>query len=81
MQALFDQIDAEEQQRLRKLSAMYEKMEPFQAAEILVDLEEKLAIKILAGMKGKSGGRILANMDRDTAARLTREFPQVISKL
>lgn len=79
MQVLFDQVGKEEQQRLRKLSAMYEKMEPLQAARILVGLKEELVIQILSGMKGKSGGRILANMDRDKAVRLTSEFSQVVS--
>lgn len=79
MHDLFERVNEEEQQRLRKLGAMYGKMEPDQAARILVGLEEELAVAILSGMKDKSAGRILASMDRERAASLTRGISQVVS--
>jgi flagellar motility protein MotE (MotC chaperone) len=74
---LFQEVNAEEQQRLRKLSAMYGKMEPEQAAKILDGLDKQLAVEILSGIKDKSAGRILASMDQKRAAQLTRGISKI----
>jgi flagellar motility protein MotE (MotC chaperone) len=77
LQGLFQEVNAEEQQRLRKLSAMYGKMEPEQAAKILDGLDKQLAVEILSGIKDKSAGRILASMDQKRAAQLTRGISKI----
>jgi flagellar motility protein MotE (MotC chaperone) len=63
-----------ETEKARALSKMYEKMEPARAAGLLVSLEKDLAIAILDGMSAKSAGRILNNMDQETAAALSTSF-------
>jgi flagellar motility protein MotE (MotC chaperone) len=53
---------------------MYEKMDPVQAASLLASLEEELAIGILSGMKSRSAGKVLNNIEKQKAARLSEAF-------
>jgi flagellar motility protein MotE (MotC chaperone) len=75
--ALLEKKNEAESKRLRDLSAMYEKMAPEKAAALLVNVEESLAVDILAGMKSKTAGRVLGNMERDKAARLSRAYSKL----
>lgn len=74
IEQLLKEKDAEELKRLRDLSKMYEKMSPEKAARIFSTLEQNLAIAILGDMKTKAAAKILNNMDRDKAAKLTTAF-------
>ncbi|BCA79111.1 hypothetical protein [Desulfuromonas sp. AOP6] len=77
----FEQLLAErdnlEAERLGELSLMYEKMDPVKAAAIISTLDEELAIGILAGMRKKSAGKLLNNMERKKAASLSRRFSNI----
>jgi len=77
----FEQLLAErntlETERLAELSLMYEKMDPAKAAAIVATLDEELAIGILAGMRKKSAGKLLNNMERKKAASLSRRFSNI----
>ncbi|MDW7645434.1 MAG: hypothetical protein SCI25_10345 [Desulfuromonadales bacterium] len=77
----FEQLLAErdnrEAERLEELSLMYEKMDPVKAAAIVSTLDEELAIGILAGMRKKSAGKLLNNMERKKAASLSRRFSSI----
>ncbi|MCP3178394.1 hypothetical protein MJO47_14910 [Desulfuromonas sp. KJ2020] len=77
----FEQLLAErenrEAERLGELSLMYEKMDPVKAAAIISTLDEELAIGILAGMRKKSAGKLLNNMERKKAASLSRRFSSI----
>jgi flagellar motility protein MotE (MotC chaperone) len=75
--ALLEKKNEVESKRLRDLSAMYEKMAPEKAAALLANMEEGLAVDILAGMKSKTAGRVLGNMERDKAARLSRAYSKL----
>ena len=66
--------DEEEAKKLRELSAVYEKMESARAAQVLAALDENLAIALLGGMKSRSAGKILDQMEKSTAARLSAGF-------
>ena len=84
MKALRQQIDEAlaakskaEQERVTALSRMYEKMDPTRAAQLMANLDEKLAIDILSGIKSKVGGQILENMDPQKAARLSVAFSKL----
>ncbi len=66
--------DEEENKKIRELSKMYEKMEPAKAAEVLIALDENLAIGILGGIKSKTAGKILNSMEKAQAARLSTEY-------
>lgn len=77
----FEQLLAQrndlETERLGELSLMYEKMDPAKAAAIVATLDEELAIGILAGMRKKSAGKLLNNMERKKAASLSRRFSNI----
>ncbi len=66
--------DDAEEKRVKGLSKMYEKMEPAKGARLLADLDQDLAVAILAGMKSKSAGGVLGNMAADDAARLSAAY-------
>lgn len=66
--------DEEQLKKVRELAKMYEKMDPASAAEVLTSLDDDLAIGILGGIKSKTAGKILGNMDKDQAARLSKDY-------
>lgn len=74
IEKLFEQKGEEEQKRTLELAKMYEKMTADKAAVILGTVDQQLAISILAKMKTKSAAKILNNMERDKAAKLTTAF-------
>lgn len=72
--ALLEKKNEQEIQKAQALSKMYEKMEPERAAELLATLEKNLAISILDGMRAKSAGKVLNNMDPAKAAILSTSY-------
>lgn len=68
------QKDEAQLQKVRELAKMYEKMDPATAAEVLANLDHDLAIGILGGIKSKAAGKILANMEKDQAVRLSKNY-------
>lgn len=66
--------DETEIRKAKELGKMYEKMDPLKAAEVIASLEKDLAVAILEGMRGKSAGKILEEMERETAADLTVSY-------
>ncbi len=62
--------DAEFQLRLDNLAAMYSKMEPKAAADILRDLSVELSRDVLKRLKPKSLGAILEELPPDTRTRI-----------
>ncbi len=66
--------DQAEENRVKGLSKMYEKMEAAKGARLLAALDQDLAVAILAGMKTKSAGGILGNMAAEDAARLSAAY-------
>jgi flagellar motility protein MotE (MotC chaperone) len=72
--ALVGQKENLQAKRLNDLGKMYEKMEAAQAAELIQELDEGLAVDILARMKSKSVGRLLNHLDSDKAARLSAAY-------
>ena len=74
LQKLLAEKEVREQKRIQELSKMYAKMTADKAATVMSAIDEQLAIAILADMKTKAAAKILNNMDRDKAARLTKAF-------
>jgi flagellar motility protein MotE (MotC chaperone) len=66
--------DEIQQKKIRSLSKIYEKMEPAKAAAILNSLDDDLAIGILEGMKSKSAGKLLSQLEEEKASRLSVFF-------
>ncbi len=74
LKSLVGEKETLQAKRLVELGKMYEKMDAGQAAELLAELDEPLAVDILARMKAKSVGRILNNLASDKAARLSAAY-------
>lgn len=74
LEKMLAEKDAQELQRIQELSKMYEKMGAEKAASVFGNLEQDLAVAILAKMKTKAAAKILNNMDREKAAALTTAF-------
>jgi flagellar motility protein MotE (MotC chaperone) len=57
-----------------QLVKVYETMSPEEAAARMNIMDEKLAIELLSGMKGKTVGKILGNMTAEKAADLSSKL-------
>ncbi|MDB5038228.1 MAG: hypothetical protein JWQ35_1756 [Bacteriovoracaceae bacterium] len=69
--------DEKEEGKLKKLARFYEAMDAEQAAPLLKDVADDLAIKIFDRMDTKKAGAILAQIPAARAARLTAAFPKL----
>jgi len=58
-------------QKLKHLIDVYSNMNAKQAAKVLETLDNNIAVRILAGMRGRQAGDILNNMEAKKAASLT----------
>jgi len=66
-----------EEGKLKKLARFYENMDAEQAAPLLKDVNDDLAIKIFDRMDVKKAGAILAQLPSSRAAKLTQSFPKL----
>ncbi len=63
--------------QLKHLIDVYTNMKAKQAAAVLETLDEDIAVKILAGMKGRQAGEILTNVSAKKAAVLSEKLTQL----
>lgn len=75
--ALFERKTREENERIGELSRIYEKMDPEKAAVLIRELDHQLAVDLLIGIKKKTAGRILNNLDAGTATELSKAFTEM----
>jgi len=71
LQRMLDDANAMKDQKLRHLIDVYSNMKAKQAATVLETLDEKISVKILAGMRGRQAGEILTFMQAEKAAKLS----------
>ncbi len=64
-------------QKLKHLIDVYTNMKAKQAATVLETLDEKIAVKILAGMRGRQAGEILTYVNAEKAARLSEQLTRM----
>lgn len=57
--------------KMKHLVDVYSNMKAKQAAQVIQTLDEKISVKILAGMRGRKAGEILTYVRADKAARLS----------
>ena len=57
--------------KMKHLVDVYSNMKAKQAAQVLETLDEKISVKILAGMRGRKAGEILTFVKAGKAARLS----------
>ncbi|OBQ50296.1 hypothetical protein SP90_10195 [Halodesulfovibrio spirochaetisodalis] len=63
--------------KMKHLVDVYSNMKAKQAAQVLQTLDEKISVKILAGMRGRKAGEILTYVRADKAARLSEELTKM----
>lgn len=66
-----------EDEKYKRLIETYENMKPRKAAEALETLDEKIAVRILTGMKTKQSGEIFSYMQPVHAARLSKAITKL----
>lgn len=74
---LLDEADAMKDERVKRQVVTYQAMKPKQAAEVLSNMDQDLAVKILTGMKPKVAGEIMTYMKTDKAAKLTEAMTKI----
>ncbi len=67
-------IDENTKERLLKVSKIYEAMPPEEAAKRLEKLDENTAVDIISMLKPRAAGGILAQMDSDKAASISKKI-------
>jgi len=74
---LLDQADSLKDARIKRQVDTYMAMKPKQAAEVLSNMDQELAVKILTGMKPKVAGEIMTYVKTDKAAKLTEAMTKI----
>ncbi|MGE4265518.1 MAG: MotE family protein [Desulfovibrio sp.] len=74
---LLDEADSLKDARIKRQVDTYMAMKPKQAAEVLSNMEQELAVKILTGMKPKVAGEIMTYIKTEKAAKLTEAMTKV----
>ena len=69
-----------EDEKYAHLIQTYTNMKPRKAAQALSTLDEKIAVRILNGMKSKQSGEIFSYMDPVQAARLSKAMTKISVK-
>jgi flagellar motility protein MotE (MotC chaperone) len=71
--------DAQElkDKKLRHLVDVYSNMKAKQAAAVIETLDQKIAVKILAGMRGRQAGEILTFVQPAKAAKLSEALTRM----
>lgn len=74
---LLDEADSLKDARIKRQVDTYMAMKPKQAAEVLSNMDQELAVKILTGMKPKVAGEIMTYIKTDKAAKLTEAMTKI----
>lgn len=74
LDARMTEIDVEYDKRIKKLTQTYNAMSPGEAKAQLVNLEEGLMLRVIAGMKPKDQAAILALFPPAEAARIAEKL-------
>jgi flagellar motility protein MotE (MotC chaperone) len=77
LKKLLDEADSLKDARIKRQVDTYMAMKPKQAAEVLSNMDQELAVKILTGMKPKVAGEIMTYVKTDKAAKLTEAMTKV----
>ncbi len=71
IQSMLKKANDVQDEKLKHLIDVYSNMKPRQAAQVLETLDERIAVRILAGMRGKQAGEVLTYMQAEPAAKLS----------
>ena len=77
LKGMLSEAKSIKEEKMRHLIDVYTNMKPKQAASVLETLDETIAVKILAGMKGRTAGEILTGVSAKKAAKLSEELTKL----
>ncbi|MCC8193242.1 MAG: hypothetical protein LIP28_01165 [Deltaproteobacteria bacterium] len=77
IQAMLKEAEDVKSAKYRHLVDVLGNMKAKQAASVLETLDEKIAVKVLAGMRGRQAGEILTFVNAAKAARLSEALARV----
>lgn len=78
--SIVKEANSVEDEKYAHLIQTYTNMKPRKAAQALSTLDEKIAVRILNGMKAKQSGEIFSYMDPVQAARLSKAMTKISVK-
>ena len=77
LQAMLKEAEEVKSAKFRHLVDVLGNMKAKQAASVLETLDEKIAVKVLAGMRGRQAGEILTFVNSGKAARLSESLARM----
>lgn len=77
IKAMLKEAEEVKSAKYRHLVDVLSNMKAKQAASVLETLDEKIAVKVLAGMRGRQAGEILTFVNAGKAARLSESLARV----
>lgn len=77
LKGMLDEAKTIKEEKMRHLIDVYTNMKAKQAASVLETLDENIAVKILAGMKGRTAGEILTGVSSKKAAALSEALTKL----
>jgi hypothetical protein len=77
IKGMLEEAKGVKDQKLKHLIDVYSNMNAKQAAKVLETLDNAIAVKILAGMRGRGAGEVLNNMEAKKAAGLTEMLTKI----
>jgi flagellar motility protein MotE (MotC chaperone) len=64
----------EREANVQQLARVFEKMKPPEAAKVVPQMEEDLAVEVLARLKERQAAKILGGIDPELAGRLSKKL-------
>ena len=80
LKKLLAQKEQEERRRVKKLSRIYQRMDPVKAAAALGSVKQDLAVGIISRMRSGTAAEVMNNMDREQAAALSTDLSKLQRK-
>lgn len=77
LKKMLDDADVLKDAKVKHLVGVYTAMKAKSAAKVIESLDTDLAVKILAGMRGRSAGAILGLVEPKKAAKLSEELTKL----
>ncbi len=77
LKKMLDEADVLKDAKIKHLVGVYTAMKAKSAAQVIESLDTDLAVKILAGMRGRNAGAILGLVEPKKAAKLSEELTKL----
>ena len=77
LEELLERKEQEERKRVKKLSRIYQRMDPVKAAAALGSVKQDLAVGIISRMRSGTAAEVLDNMNKEQAAALSTDLSEL----